>query len=202
MTTKSDAKPRIGRRGSAPQTRERILDIALELFTEQGYDGTSLRDIAERLGTTKAALYYHFARKDDILIELHLRLHALGAEALSELEALPDDDARAAAWPRMLDTLLTKVAEHRQLLLLHQRNQAALAVLAQDERHQAENDDFEQRFRRLLANLELPAAVRMRLACSLFAGFGGLLAGPELVADIDPDEQLALVREIVAGLFA
>ena len=62
--------------------RERILDVSLELFNEQGYDKTSLREIAERLDVTKAALYYHFERKEDILLELHLRLHALGWKAL------------------------------------------------------------------------------------------------------------------------
>jgi AcrR family transcriptional regulator len=41
-------------------TRQRILDVALDLFIEQGFDGTSLRQIAEQLGVTKAALYYHF----------------------------------------------------------------------------------------------------------------------------------------------
>ena len=90
-----------GQPGSS--TRERILDIALELFTEQGYDKTSLRDIAERLGTTKAALYYHFERKEDILLELHLRLHALGREALERLDALEDGPAargRVAGAPR------------------------------------------------------------------------------------------------------
>jgi AcrR family transcriptional regulator len=55
-------------------TRERILDVALELFTSQGYDGTSLREVAERLDITKAALYYHFTSKDDILRELLTRL--------------------------------------------------------------------------------------------------------------------------------
>ena len=44
--------------------------MALDLFTEKGFDGTSLREIAERLGVTKAALYYHFASKDDILMAL------------------------------------------------------------------------------------------------------------------------------------
>jgi AcrR family transcriptional regulator len=43
-----------------PGTRARILAIALELFAEQGFAGTSVADIAGRLGTTKAALYYHF----------------------------------------------------------------------------------------------------------------------------------------------
>jgi AcrR family transcriptional regulator len=48
-------------------TRERIKEVALELFTEQGYESTSLREIAERLGVTKAALYYHFKSKDEIV---------------------------------------------------------------------------------------------------------------------------------------
>jgi AcrR family transcriptional regulator len=48
-------------------TRRRALDVALELFAEQGYEKTSLREIAERLDVTKAALYYHFASKDALL---------------------------------------------------------------------------------------------------------------------------------------
>lgn len=52
------------RRGN---TRQRIQDVALDLFAEQGYDKTSLREIAERLDVTKAALYYHFKTKEDIL---------------------------------------------------------------------------------------------------------------------------------------
>ena len=52
--------------------------MAQELFIRHGYDKTSLRDIAERLEITKAALYYYFERKEDILLELHLRLHAIG----------------------------------------------------------------------------------------------------------------------------
>lgn len=52
---------------AAEDTRRRILDTATELFTQRGYAGTSVRDIAERLGMTKGALYYHFASKDELL---------------------------------------------------------------------------------------------------------------------------------------
>ena len=48
-------------------TKERILKIALELFAQNGYLGTSMNDIAGQLGFTKAALYKHYASKQEIL---------------------------------------------------------------------------------------------------------------------------------------
>ena len=52
------------------ETRQRILDTALHLFAERGYAGTSIRDIAEELGVTKAAVHYHFAAKEQIVTGL------------------------------------------------------------------------------------------------------------------------------------
>jgi AcrR family transcriptional regulator len=52
------------------RTRDQILATALELFSAQGYDATSLRQIADRLDMTKAALYYHFPAKEQLLLEL------------------------------------------------------------------------------------------------------------------------------------
>ncbi|MFP3462391.1 helix-turn-helix domain-containing protein [Arthrobacter globiformis] len=56
-------------RGVSPAggTRENIQTVALRLFSEQGYESTSMRQIAEELGFTKAALYYHFKSKEDIV---------------------------------------------------------------------------------------------------------------------------------------
>jgi AcrR family transcriptional regulator len=51
-------------------TREAILAAAQRLFSEQGYDATSLRQIADAVGTTKAAVYYHFPAKEHMLVEL------------------------------------------------------------------------------------------------------------------------------------
>lgn len=48
-------------------TKERILESALELFAQNGYYGTSMSDIAGRVGITKAALYKHFLAKEEIL---------------------------------------------------------------------------------------------------------------------------------------
>ena len=48
-------------------TRQRALDVAFDLFTEQGYEKASLREIADRLGIKKASLYYHFPSKEALL---------------------------------------------------------------------------------------------------------------------------------------
>jgi AcrR family transcriptional regulator len=181
-------------------TRERILDIALELFVAQGYDKTSLRDIAERLGTTKAALYYHFERKQDILLELHLRLHALGREALEQLELLEDGQARADAWPGLIDRFIDQVLENRDLVLLHQRNHNALEELTNNERHQAENDDIEQQFRRVLESPAIPLAQRVRMACSIGAVVGALVGGEGLFGEVPMEELAELVREAMRDL--
>jgi AcrR family transcriptional regulator len=62
-------------------TRARILDAARGLFADRGYAGTSIRDLAEALGMTKAALYYHFPGKAEILL-------ALVEPVLDELDAI------------------------------------------------------------------------------------------------------------------
>jgi AcrR family transcriptional regulator len=180
-----------------PSTRDRILDIALELFSEQGYDKTSLRDIAERLGTTKAALYYHFARKEDILLELHMRLHDLGRDVLRRLDELDTAQALVAAWPALMDAVIDRVAENRELILLHQRNIRALEQIGADERHQAENQDLLERFARLFANPGIPPADRVRMACSLGAVIAGLIDAGERFGDVEPAELIELVRSSV-----
>ena len=48
-------------------TRQRIQDVAKELFTVKGVQRTSLQDIAARLGITKPALYYHFGSREELV---------------------------------------------------------------------------------------------------------------------------------------
>ncbi|GAA4233523.1 AcrR family transcriptional regulator [Streptosporangium album] len=47
-----------------------ILRVALRLFTEKGFEGTSIRDISSALGMTKSSLYYHFRNKEEIVASL------------------------------------------------------------------------------------------------------------------------------------
>jgi hypothetical protein len=133
-------------------------------------------------------------------LELHLRLHALGREALEQLERLEDGQARADAWPGLLDRFIDQVLENRDLVLLHQRNYNALEELTNNERHQAENDDIEQQFRRVLESPAIPLAQRVRMACSVGAVVGALVGGEGLFGDVPMDEIVELVREAVHDL--
>jgi AcrR family transcriptional regulator len=50
--------------------RREILDVAVDLFRSRGYDAARLEDIAEQLGITKAAIYYYFPKKSDLLLAI------------------------------------------------------------------------------------------------------------------------------------
>jgi AcrR family transcriptional regulator len=187
-------------RSQGAETRERILDVAQDLFTRQGFDKTSLRDIAERLDITKAALYYYFERKDDILLELHLRLHAMGTSLLDELEAAPDGPARVALWPQLADEMIDFMVENRELVLLHSRNRSAFEALVRSERNRQENEDLEARFTRILSSSAIPLRERVRMAAitgvitEVFVESGAAFDG------VPPDELAVLVREAIADL--
>jgi len=74
------------RAAQAERTRQQILETAQRLFTELGYDATSLQMIADEMGLTKAAVYYHFRAKSDIL-------HEAMRPGIQRLEALLDEAA-------------------------------------------------------------------------------------------------------------
>ncbi len=182
----------------AASTRERILDVALDLFTEKGFDGTSLREIAERLGVTKAALYYHFASKDDILMALHMRLHEFGKEALSQMTEEP---VTLELWGELLDKIVGQMLAQRKIFLMHERNQAALEKLHREE-HDSEHDDTQNRFRRLLADPRLPLRDRVRMACSFGAVFAGLFMSGDAFEAIPNAELGDLLRGAVHDVLA
>jgi AcrR family transcriptional regulator len=177
-------------------TRERILDIALELFTEQGYDKTSLRQIAERLGFSKAAIYYHFASKEDIFMALHMRLHEFGLGALSMIDGAK---MTPEAWMALVDQLTDQILAHRSLFVLHERNRAALEELHRAP-HDASHEDLELVFRKVLSDPSLPVRDRVRMACTFGAVMGALVLSGEVFADIDSDELARLVRDAARDL--
>jgi AcrR family transcriptional regulator len=72
------------------ETRDLILDAARELFISEGYEGVSMRKVAEKIEYSPTAIYVHFPNKQDLFLELcHSDFRKL-AETFTRLEQLPD----------------------------------------------------------------------------------------------------------------
>lgn len=181
-----------------PTTRDRILDVALRLFTEKGFDATSLQEVADELGFTKAALYYHYRSKEDILMALHMRMHEIGRQALDELA---DGPVTLSAWESLLDSLLDEMLSQRPLILMHERNQAALERLHRNEDHDAQHDDLLVRLRQVLSDPAVPLRDRVRMSCSLGAIFSTLFVGGQAF-DAGSSEVGALLRDALHDLLS
>ena len=181
--------------GDEGGTRERILDVALELFSEQGYDKASLREIAERLGISKAALYYHFASKADILLALHLRLHAIGRDLFGRMR----DEPGIEIWITVLHELIDAAMVNRPLFVLHHRNQAAMEALHQKS-HEDEHSGMEAMINAMLTDRSLPVSVRVRVGCAIGGVMGALVMSGDAFADVPSEDFRDILRGIVDDL--
>ena len=165
---------------SRSDTRARIQQVAVELFTEHGYEGTSLREIAERLDVTKAALYYHFRSKEDIIA-------SLVADYYGQIDAL-------IAWgreqPRTDQTRREIVSRYARIIaegdqvfrMLHQ-NQASVNALAAAKNR---SELFKERMDRLvdlLAGPGAPLTERVRAGMAIGAISVGWMFFRDQVAD-------------------
>ncbi|NUT49712.1 MAG: TetR/AcrR family transcriptional regulator [Saccharothrix sp.] len=109
-------------RGS--DTRARVQAVARELFLRQGVGRTSLQDIANRLGITKPALYYHFSSRDELVRSIVQPLVDEGDAFVADLESRPP------AGPRpLLEGYFDFHFKHREVVALMVRELVALADL-------------------------------------------------------------------------
>ena len=101
----------------AGDTKERIMETALELFAEKGYLGTSMNDIAKQLGFTKAALYKHYTSKQEILDRIVERMNGMDYERAKQFE-MPEGNLAeiVAAYQK---TPIEKVRAYSKAQFLH-----------------------------------------------------------------------------------
>lgn len=131
----------------AGNTRERILEVSLELFAQSGYLGTSMSDIAKQLGITKGALYKHYRSKQEILDRIVERMNEMDYARAAEYE-MPETEPDGFA-EAYLHTPVGKIrayseaqfdhwtkepfaANFRRMLTLEQYREPKLAQLYQD----------------------------------------------------------------------
>ena len=176
-------------------TRQRIQAVALELFAEQGYEKTSLREIAERLGVTKAALYYHFKSKEDIV-------GSLVEDYFGQIDALIDWGRSQPRTAEARGTVLSRyfgiVEEGSEVFRMLQQNQAALSSLV-SAKHRSEL--FRERMDGLVGILtepDAPLAAQVRAAVALASVSFGCMFFAERARK--PSELRDVVLDIAFGL--
>ncbi|GAB7144645.1 TetR/AcrR family transcriptional regulator [Mycobacterium riyadhense] len=94
-------------------TRQRIQEVARELFLRHGVQRTSLQDIADELGITKPALYYHFTSREDLVRSIVVPLIEEGERFVADSERVGGVDAR-----ELLEGYFDFFYRHRQDLML------------------------------------------------------------------------------------
>ncbi len=101
-----------GRKTMAGDRKERILDAALTLFARNGYTGTSMSDIAQSLGITKAALYKHYSGKQEILFRILRKMEDADANRARAYDMPEENPVQGIEFP---GKFLGKIGEYSKL---------------------------------------------------------------------------------------
>ena len=199
------------RRLGGERTAERILDVAEELFAERGYQGTTLRDVATRVGVRPPSLYNHFASKDALyaavlergigpVIELLARSAAAPAGQPSDPASLVTDLmeilARRPAIPRLVQHE-TLAGGQRLTPILR-----SWIVPAFERAHElVAANPAAARWSREQIPLLVLAMYHVVVGYFTFASFYRDLGGDELLGEAALEAQTRFLRELVERLF-
>lgn len=161
------------------QGRARVVGAALDLFAAHGVSGTSLQMIADHLGVTKAAVYYQFHAKEEIVL-------AVVEPAFADMRSFVTAAESAGTADEATDIALRGLVD---LMIKHRRVVAAMYRDPEVERLISSHPDFEPLTDRVAALLLGPAPDTRRRVATSVLGTGLAQAGidPHL-ADIDDDE--------------
>ncbi|KPI13576.1 transcriptional regulator, TetR family [Actinobacteria bacterium OK074] len=192
VTTGDGATTEPARRHRRGDTRQRIQDVALELFAEQGYEKTSLREIAERLDVTKAALYYHFKTKEDILISIFDDL----SKPIGDLIRWGREQ------PRTLETKQEVLRRYSDIL----RDAAPLFRFMQENQATVRELRIGEMFKHRMKDLGLiirepdaPLVAQVRCISALFTMHAGMFTLQDVEGDIEEKRKavLAVATDLV-----
>jgi AcrR family transcriptional regulator len=183
--------------GSAPRrdTRARVQQVALELFAEQGYEKTSLREIAERLGVTKAALYYHFKSKEDIV-------HSFTDDYFAEIDNLTewakDQPRTEETRHELLDRYVGIILSGSEVFRFLEQNRAAVQGMETGKDRFARFRGRLDALTDVLAGPDAPLRERVRATTAVLTV--GAICHFYLQEVDDPDKLRAIILEIATDL--
>ena len=188
----------VRRKGS--DTRAEIQEVALELFTTNGYDATSLREIAERLGITKAALYYHYDSKEAIIRGVFEQRTAEFDELIEWAEAQPrTPELPAEIFQRWFEVNTTSGL---RMIRFAVANHHAIRD------HAPDKGGLRERMQRIVDLIGGPDAAlpeQLRITMALLSFNIAVMAGQGLAADDDEimaaakDAAMSLLHDLLPG---
>jgi AcrR family transcriptional regulator len=183
----------LGNAGWSTDTRRRLLDVALTLFIRHSFAGTSLQMIADELGFTKAAIYYHFRTREQLMIAV---MEPILDQIRPVIEAAERQGTARARAGSMVSGYADVVARNRSVAAVLTSDPSVRGVL----RDQPEWSDAIERQMALLAELE-PGPAGTIKATAVLTGLAG--AASDASVNIDDDtlrQQLFDVGRRVLGL--
>jgi AcrR family transcriptional regulator len=166
--------------------RGRVLDAAVALFAEHGVHGTSLQMIADRVGVSKAAVYYQFRSKEDIALEVIRPSIDDISRFIRIADGLADPQQRRAV---AVSGLVEMVVRHRRLAVMFYGDPAIDQLVLAEPEFKAVAD----RLRELLEGPDRNDVDRVAFSV-FFSGVGKAAADPELADIDDADLRRALLE--------
>lgn len=152
--------------------RERVLEAALSLFAEHGVNGTSLQMIADRLGVSKAAVYYQFHSKDDIVLAVIQPVFDDMMRSVRIAEAMSTPEARREA---AISGMVEMAVRHRRVTAVFHGDPVIDGLV----HSRAELQDTIERLTGILLGPDPDAASRICMSV-LAAGIYGSATDPAL----------------------
>lgn len=116
------------------ETRERILDAALSVFSRKGYHDTRLDEIVDESGTSKGSIYFHFPNKKQLFIALVDKFADLLEERV--IESVPDDEPSVVRVRVALTTVLNTFSKYRRPAKILLIQAAGLGSIYEEKRNE------------------------------------------------------------------
>lgn len=167
--------------------RERVLEAALDLFAGHGVSGTSLQMIADRLGVTKAAVYYQFHSKDDIALAVVKPVFDDIEHLLRITETLPTPAARRGV---SMSGMVELIIRHRRVSSVFYGDPTVHRLLEGHDEYRRIGD----RLADVLLGPNPDTATRVAISM-LSAGIHGCVTDP-MIDDLDDADLLATLLDL------
>ncbi|NKY88936.1 TetR/AcrR family transcriptional regulator [Nocardia veterana] len=175
-------------------TKDAIREAAIRLFSTKGFEQTSLREVADAVGITKASLYYHYASKLDLLLAIIEPIFDDMKQVVDELDGVPHSPAGAR---EVLHHQLRTLLRHRTAGAMCVRDTVAI-INAIGDRH-PDMFDMHRRLCVWLAGPEPSAEAQLRASAALEV-LGTALWSDELVPDAGDEVVERVLIEAALGV--